>query len=618
MANKLEVVLSVVEEGFSSFKKAMDDFDGLARKTIMLNQAFEAVKNVSGAVKGAFDKLYGSASNIAEAVDKQSQSLNMSTSEMQRWNYVANQNKASTGSVTNAFTKLLNTQYEATTGNKAASDAFKDLGVSVTNANGTLKSSDQIINDTMNALSGVEHESRRAALAQDIFGKGGKDLLTVLSQGTDALNAQKNAADELGQVMSESAIKNFAAMNDALDRMKTTLSIAGGELISSFLPAMQRAVDLAVKLTSESAKGWAWMLGGEEAAKKASEAANARTAELQDMIKLKAEYENIIGTQEAFQRHKSDLFDPDTLTYYKDALSDLKANIKDFTKTESSGGTGFTPGSGGTGTDKKADNKLMSLERQAAQMHRKASEDDAKATWEHKQTLLKADKLASEKREKERVALSKKSYVDIINAQNASYDIMKNNEREQYQYNKELKAQEKQMYIANGREQLNVLTDVLQQAAAKNKAAAVAYKTIAIATTVIDTYSGAQKAFNSLASIPYVGYALGLIAAGATVAAGMMRVNEIRKQQFASGGTSAGGMALVGEMGPEYVNLPRGSQVINHHQTSQMINNANRSSTVLNVTIQGGHGTVSQQLTTELRGGKSDLLMKRIAKALGV
>ena len=55
---------------------------------------------------------------------------------------------------------------------------------------------------------------------------------------------------------------------------------------------------------------------------------------------------------------------------------------------------------------------------------------------------------------------------------------------------------------------------------------------------------------------------------------------------YASGGVSKGGLAWVGERGPELVNLPRGAQV-HDAQTSQNIANHNYSITV-NTAAQSG------------------------------
>lgn len=69
------------------------------------------------------------------------------------------------------------------------------------------------------------------------------------------------------------------------------------------------------------------------------------------------------------------------------------------------------------------------------------------------------------------------------------------------------------------------------------------YKAFAIAQAVIATYESAQKAYNSMASIPYVGPALGAAAAGVAIASGMARVAAIKSSQpkgYAYGGLIGG------------------------------------------------------------------------------
>jgi len=81
------------------------------------------------------------------------------------------------------------------------------------------------------------------------------------------------------------------------------------------------------------------------------------------------------------------------------------------------------------------------------------------------------------------------------------------------------------------------------------------YKAAAIAQAVIGTYSSAVKAYDSLASIPVVGPALGAAAAAAAVAFGFQQVAAIKAQQppgrALGGSVSAGSTYMVGERGPE-------------------------------------------------------------------
>jgi hypothetical protein len=165
----------------------------------------------------------------------------------------------------------------------------------------------------------------------------------------------------------------------------------------------------------------------------------------------------------------------------------------------------------------------------------------------------------------------------------------------------------------------NAATDMvsnLEMVASKHREFTGAYKTMAIAKTIFDTYEGAQAAFVSLAKIPVVGVPLGIAAATAATIAGMERVSAIANQKFETGTAyQGGGRALVGERGPEIVNLPRGASVYNNTQTRNMTSN-----TALNVTIMDSSGNITETIRAQLRSGSGDQLVRdlqnRMARSL--
>lgn len=90
-------------------------------------------------------------------------------------------------------------------------------------------------------------------------------------------------------------------------------------------------------------------------------------------------------------------------------------------------------------------------------------------------------------------------------------------------------------------------------------------KALAISDTIINTYSSATKAYDSLASIPYVGPALGAAAAAAAIAGGIANVNRIKSTSFGSGGggsSSYGGSVGGGAATPAAPSAPASSTVI--------------------------------------------------------
>lgn len=98
-----------------------------------------------------------------------------------------------------------------------------------------------------------------------------------------------------------------------------------------------------------------------------------------------------------------------------------------------------------------------------------------------------------------------------------------------------------------------------------SKKAFAAYKAFKIVETLISTYSGAMKAYESMLSIPIVGKALGIAAAAAVVGFGMAQVASISAMQAPSydrGGVSrAGGLYRTGNIDEAHIPLESGGTI---------------------------------------------------------
>ena len=109
------------------------------------------------------------------------------------------------------------------------------------------------------------------------------------------------------------------------------------------------------------------------------------------------------------------------------------------------------------------------------------------------------------------------------------------------------------------------LTDQFKAFGAHSKKAFEAYKALAIAQAIMDTYAMATASYKALAVIPVIGPALGFAAAAAAIATGMANVSAIRSQSYSGrqfGGPVTGGSSfIVGERSPE-VFTPQGNGTI--------------------------------------------------------
>lgn len=103
----------------------------------------------------------------------------------------------------------------------------------------------------------------------------------------------------------------------------------------------------------------------------------------------------------------------------------------------------------------------------------------------------------------------------------------------------------------------------------------------AIAKTLMETYSSATGAYSSLASIPYVGPALGIAAAGAAIAAGMANVQKIRSTEYV--GAYAEGGIIPG-------NSPSGDRLSARVNSGEMILNQGQQRRLFDMASGGQKG----------------------------
>ena len=180
---------------------------------------------------------------------------------------------------------------------------------------------------------------------------------------------------------------------------------------------------------------------------------------------------------------------------------------------------------------------------------------------------------AVDRREQERVAIIE-SYRNTLLEDDKEYQIVRNQieeeaSRERLEIAK--KEADKQALIdkAVGRQRRDTAEGVLADLETIGGKETKAFKAAAKVNAVVKTYEAANSAYASLASIPYIGPALGAAAAGVAISAGLANVRAIDGAREQGGQFSPGQNILVGERGPEVVQFPSSGRVRNQSQMQQ-------------------------------------------------
>jgi hypothetical protein len=198
--------------------------------------------------------------NTAVYADKmltQSIITGMSVERLQAYSYAAELVDVSLETLTGSMAKNVKSMSNAAEGSKAYSEAYDRLGVSVTNTDGSLRNSEDVYWDAIDALGQMANETERDALAMQLFGKSAQDLNPLIAEGSKGIAALTDEAKRMGAVLSEETIEKFSAFDDSVQRLKQGAEAAQRVMGTVLLPQLQTLADDGVSLLGDFTSGLA-------------------------------------------------------------------------------------------------------------------------------------------------------------------------------------------------------------------------------------------------------------------------------------------------------------------------------------------------------------------------
>jgi len=166
-----------------------------------------------------------------------SKQLGINTTDLQKFELAATQTGATSEQFFGAMAKLNKEMGDAAEGNKVAIDKFDRLGVSLTDATGKARDTEDIFLDVADSVSKIEDSAQKGFAVDQIFGRGGgKTLIPLLSQGATAIKDMGSEFEKAGSILDEKFIKNANATDSALGQLKKTVQVAFSQVLSELLP----------------------------------------------------------------------------------------------------------------------------------------------------------------------------------------------------------------------------------------------------------------------------------------------------------------------------------------------------------------------------------------------
>lgn len=247
--------------GISLPKEMTNTLNGMLKidtQTLVTIGTFAALAAAVVEAEKALISLTIESAAYADEILTQSAVTGLSTEALQEYQYAAELVDVSLDTLTSSQTKMIRSMDAARHGSKEQAEAFDKLGISVQNADGTLRDAQDVFGDAIDALGAISNETERDAIAMTIFGRSARDLNPLIKAGSDGLRELTQEAHDVGYVMGEEALDALGAVDDQLQRMNRSGEALKNQIAVGMAPAvenlMKKGTDFFVRL-QEAAEG---------------------------------------------------------------------------------------------------------------------------------------------------------------------------------------------------------------------------------------------------------------------------------------------------------------------------------------------------------------------------
>ena len=257
MSENLGKAVLTLSTDSTKFDKGMDS----AKRSAKLKKAFKVGAVAALAVGVAFAKVAKDAINAADNFAKMSKKVGISVESLSGLEFAAKISGTTLDALRTSLTRLAANASDASMGVGEAKEAFDAMKIETLDATGALKPMEVLLLEVADRFALMEDGTEKTALAMDIFGKSGTDLIPMLNAGSAGIQEMKDRARELGIVIDEETAVKSERFNDAL----VELSSAFQGMIFSILDSglLDALVDLAEWLAMGSKESTLFTLAGQ-------------------------------------------------------------------------------------------------------------------------------------------------------------------------------------------------------------------------------------------------------------------------------------------------------------------------------------------------------------------
>lgn len=214
--------------------------------------AFKAAAAAAVAVGGAFGAAAISAASFADDILTTSTNTGLSVEFLQAYAYAAELVDVDLETMTKSMSKNIKAMSNAQKGTKDYVNAYKELGVKVTDSSGALRDSETVYWEVIDALGAIDDETKRDSISMQIFGKSAQELNSLIAVGSQGLKTYADEAGKMGAVLDSKTLSQLGALDDSFQRLKASATIWKNQLGAAIAPELNAFLEKIISFTSKN------------------------------------------------------------------------------------------------------------------------------------------------------------------------------------------------------------------------------------------------------------------------------------------------------------------------------------------------------------------------------
>ena len=243
----------------SDYEKKLDQSQKSAGSfSSKIGTAFKTgVRAVAGFVTGvaaasaAIGALVVKFVDAGSEIDDNAQKLGISTESYQYWSLVLQRAGSDASNLSMVIRNLTTFTNELSTGQGDALLTLQELGIGYEEF--MAMNTEEQLYTIIEALQGMESQTDKVAIAQEIFGnRVYQELLPLLNMEQGSLQDLSAEFENLGLIMSDDTVKSIAEVGDRLDNLGNLIKTSALIIGTDFLPEINGIIDALTALVNGS------------------------------------------------------------------------------------------------------------------------------------------------------------------------------------------------------------------------------------------------------------------------------------------------------------------------------------------------------------------------------